>query len=168
MFWKTSLCQETKEIANRSLGRYETSVFIILIVSLYESGASLVAQLIKNPSAMQEIWLCELIGKTKRSRQRIWTVSRRGYLIDKHGKMFNLRSNQRNADNTSYCSQVALVVKNPPANAGDLRDSFSPWVRRIPWRGAWQPTPGFLPGGSHGQRSLAEYKSRGSQRVRHN
>ena len=68
----------------------------------------------------------------------------------------------------AYCSQVALVVKNPPANAGDLRDSFSPWVRRIPWRGAWQPTAGFLPGGSHGQRSLAEYKSRGSQRVGHN
>ena len=28
-------------------------------------------------------------------------------------------------------------------------------VRRIPWRRAWQPTPVFLPGESHGQRSLA-------------
>ena len=27
------------------------------------------------------------------------------------------------------------------------------WVRRIPWRKAWQPTPVFLPGESHGQRS---------------
>ena len=68
MFLQTSLCQETKETANRSLGRYETSVFIILIASLCESGASLVAQLIKNPSAMQETWFCELVRKTKRSR----------------------------------------------------------------------------------------------------
>ena len=28
-------------------------------------------------------------------------------------------------------------------------------VRKIPWRRAWQPTPVFLPGESHGQRSLA-------------
>ena len=30
-------------------------------------------------------------------------------------------------------SQVALVVKNPPANAGD-RLKFNPWVEKIPWR----------------------------------
>ena len=29
-----------------------------------------------------------------------------------------------------------------------------PRVRKSPWRRAWQPTPGFLPGESHGQRSL--------------
>jgi len=47
----------------------------------------------------------------------------------------------------SWVSQVGLVVKNPHANAGDLRDTeFSPWVRKIPWRRAWQPTPVFLPG----------------------
>ena len=28
------------------------------------------------------------------------------------------------------------------------------WVGKIPWRRAWQPTPIFLPGESHGQRSL--------------
>ena len=32
-------------------------------------------------------------------------------------------------------SQVVLVVKNPPANAGD-RHRFDPWVRKIPWRRA--------------------------------
>ena len=32
---------------------------------------------------------------------------------------------------------------------------FDPWVRKIPWRRKWQPTPVFLPGESHGQRSLA-------------
>ena len=37
------------------------------------------------------------------------------------------------------------------------RPWFSPWVRKIPWRRAWQPAPVFLPGDSHGQRSLAGY-----------
>ena len=31
------------------------------------------------------------------------------------------------------------------------------WVRKIPWRRAWQPTPVFLPGDFHGQRSLGGY-----------
>ena len=31
---------------------------------------------------------------------------------------------------------------------------FDPWFGKIPWRRAWQPTPAFLPGESHGQRSL--------------
>ena len=54
-------------------------------------------------------------------------------------------------------SQVALIVKNPPANAGDIRHRFNPWVRKIPWRRKWQPTPIFLPGESRGQRSLVGY-----------
>ena len=37
------------------------------------------------------------------------------------------------------------------------RPRFSPWVGKIPWRRKWQPTPVFLPGESHGQRSLASY-----------
>ena len=37
------------------------------------------------------------------------------------------------------------------------RPKFDPWVRKIPWRRKWQPTPVFLPGESHGQRSLAGY-----------
>ena len=35
------------------------------------------------------------------------------------------------------------------------RPRFNLWVRKIPWRREWQPTPVFLPGKSHGQRSLA-------------
>ena len=37
------------------------------------------------------------------------------------------------------------------------RPEFSPQVRKIPWRRAWQPTPIFLPGELHGQRSLVVY-----------
>ena len=38
-----------------------------------------------------------------------------------------------------------------------LNPGFKPWVWKIPWRRKWQPTPVFLPGKFHGQRSLAGY-----------
>ena len=38
------------------------------------------------------------------------------------------------------------------------RHRLDPWVRKNPWRRAWQPAPIFLPGESHGQRSLAGYR----------
>ena len=47
------------------------------------------------------------------------------------------------------------------------RCGFSPWVRKIPWRRKWQPTPVFLPGKSHGQRRLTGYSSWGCKRVEH-
>ena len=53
---------------------------------------------------------------------------------------------------------MMLMVKNPPANAGDVRDLDS-----ILWRRKRQPTPVFLPGESHGQRSLVGYSPRGHE-----
>jgi len=47
---------------------------------------------------------------------------------------------------------------NSLANAGDIRDSDSiPGLGRSPEGEHWQSTPVFLPGQSHGQRSLASY-----------
>ena len=66
----------------------------------------------------------------------------------------SLHSIQRRA------SRVALVVKNLPASAGDMRSGFDPWVRKIPWRRKYS-TPVFLLGESHVQRSLAGYSSWG-------
>ena len=57
---------------------------------------------------------------------------------------------------TNSASQLALMVKDSPANAGDIK-RHGPWIRKIPWRRAWQPTPILLPGEPHGQRSLAAY-----------
>ena len=37
------------------------------------------------------------------------------------------------------------------------RCGFDPWLRKIPWRRKWQPTPVILPGKSHGQRSRTGY-----------
>ena len=40
---------------------------------------------------------------------------------------------------------------------------FNPWVRKTPWRRKWQPTPVFLPGEFHGQRSLVDYSPGGHE-----
>ena len=45
-------------------------------------------------------------------------------------------------------------------NLLQCRPRFDPWVGKIPWRWEWQPTPVFLPGECHGQRSLAGYYHR--------
>ena len=42
---------------------------------------------------------------------------------------------------------------------------FNTWVGKILWRRKWQPTPGFLPGESHGQRSLMGYGLRSHKRL---
>ena len=45
------------------------------------------------------------------------------------------------------------------------RCSFSPWIGKIPWRRKWQPTPVFLSGKSHGQRSLVGYSPGGRKEL---
>ena len=41
------------------------------------------------------------------------------------------------------------------------RHRFDPWVGKIPWRRAWPPTPGFMPGEPHGRRRLVGYSPEG-------
>ena len=47
------------------------------------------------------------------------------------------------------------------------RRNFDPWVRKIPWRKKCQPPPVFLPGESHGGRSLVGYSPWGCRRAGH-
>ena len=54
------------------------------------------------------------------------------------------------------------VVKSLPANAGDT--GLIPGSGRSPRR-KWQPTPIFLPGGSHGQKRLAGYSPWGCREL---
>ena len=56
-----------------------------------------------------------------------------------------------------WASQVALVVKNLPAKARDERDmgSIAGWGQEDPLEKEIDPTPVFLPGETHGQRSLS-------------
>ena len=62
-------------------------------------------------------------------------------------------------------SQVVLVMKNPPAKAGYTRCWFNSWVRKIPWRRAWQFTPVFLPRESHRQRGLVGYSPQNNEEL---
>ena len=65
-----------------------------------------------------------------------------------------------------WASQVALDVKNPPANAGDIRDVCSiPGSGRSPGGGHGNPL--HILGESHGQRSLEGCSPLGSQRVKY-
>ena len=50
-------------------------------------------------------------------------------------------------------------------NAGDRRGGLNPWVRKISWRRECQPTPVFLPGEFHGQRSLVGYSPWGGKEL---
>ena len=54
-----------------------------------------------------------------------------------------------------YGLTLGSVDKGSACNAGDT--GSIPGSGKIPWRRAWQPTPVFLPGEFHGQRSLAGY-----------
>ena len=64
-------------------------------------------------------------------------------------------------------SQVALVVRDAPANEGDAKDSrLMPQVGKIPWSRKWRPALVFSPGKFHGQRSLVGYTVHGVAKSR--
>ena len=73
---------------------------------------------------------------------------------------------RRNINNLKYAEATTLMgfpgssaVKASAFNAGD--PGSIPGLGRFPWRRKWQPIPVFLPGESHGQRSLVGYSPRG-------
>ena len=87
-------------------------------------------------------------GKSK-SKSKIVCVH--GYILNMHKYM-----------HIEGCLGGACC-KKLSANAGDIRRGFDPWVRKNPWRTAWQPPPVFIPGESHGQESLAGYSPQGQK-----
>jgi len=62
---------------------------------------------------------------------------------------------------TSWVSLVAKQYRIQP----QCRRLLNPRVGKILWRRGWQPTPAFLPGGSHEQRSLTGYSSQGCEEL---
>ena len=61
------------------------------------------------------------------------------------------------------CSRrgVSPVAQCKESTCQCRRCGFDPWVAKVLWRRKWKPTPVFLPGESHGQRSLVGYSLRG-------
>ena len=64
-------------------------------------------------------------------------------------------------------SQAVLAVKNLPSSAGDMEMQVQSLGWEDPLEKGMATTPVFLPGESHGQRSLAGYSPWG-RKVRHN
>ena len=72
-----------------------------------------------------------------------------------------------------FLLSLAVLVRGFPGGADGKELScqcrrqknhrFDSWVRKIPWRRAWQPTSVFLPGESYGQRSLEGYSPWGRE-----
>ena len=59
-----------------------------------------------------------------------------------------------------------LQCKEPACQCRSQKRCWSdPQIRKIPWRRVWQPTPVFLPGKSHGQRSLESYSQWGRKEL---
>ena len=71
----------------------------------------------------------------------------------------------RNCMDVSKNTSLVAHGKESSSNAGDTRPLLDSWVGTIPWRRKWQPTPVFLPGESHGQRSLVGCSSWSCKRV---
>ena len=76
----------------------------------------------------------------------VWTSSRNWWWTGKPGVLQSMGSQRVGHD---------WATKLNWTNEGDVRDAGL--IRKILWRRKWQPTPVFLPGESHGQRSLVGY-----------
>ena len=61
------------------------------------------------------------------------------------------------SEHISEASRVHSGKESACQCVGRIRCVFDPWMGKILWRRKWQPIPVFLPGASHGQRSLVGY-----------
>ena len=77
-----------------------------------------------------------------------------GALYQPRGGIWEGGSQGRGYMYIDSASLVAQMLKHLSA----VRETwFDPWVRKIPWRSKWQPSPVLLPGKSHRRRSLVGY-----------
>ena len=84
-----------------------------------------------------------------------------------HMKSFHLVANLKTAlpskNNTPLYLYFSGNGKESPCQC--RRPRFDPWIGKIPWSSEWQPTPVFLPGESHVQRSLMGYNPWGCKEL---
>ena len=93
---------------------------------------------------------------------RCWT--RCALLVEDQHRLQQVIHDHQSGSCVLVHTLVPHMVKNLPA----MRETWvQSWVRKIPWRRKWQPTPVFLPGESPWTEEPGELQSMGSQRVRH-
>ena len=89
-----------------------------------------------------------------------WKISSTRLLFkEPGGKPFCLKCITQDYTFTSFTDGDSGKVS--PMQETHKRLGLDPWIGKIPWRGAWQSTPVFLPGESHEQRSLMGFCPRG-------
>ena len=128
---------------------------------LQYSWASLVAQLVKNLPAMQETWVRSLSGEDPLEKGKATHCSILAWRIPwttVHGVTKNWTQLSNFHVHRWLSGKKFICQCKKPRTYG-----FDPWVRKIPWRRKWQPTPVFLPGKSQGQRSLEGYNPWGQK-----
>ena len=124
------------------------------------------AQLVKNSPAVGEVWVGSLgwedppeDGLATHSRILAWRIPmhREAWQAIVHGaaksQTWLINKAQHSPEKLGFpdgaSGKEAACQRRRPK-----RFRFNPWFGNIPWKRPWQPTPVFLPGESHGQRSL--------------
>ena len=129
-----------------------------------------------NPGNFLSTWSCRLgwaSWLSKAIQHQSWNVSseNKNWVLIKHKKgnylkfekiicqgsgCWNFRSTlaESSPPRFVHLPSGGSMVKNLPTVQ---RCGFNPWVRKIPWKRKWQPTPVFLPGKFHGQWSPTAY-----------
>ena len=105
------------------------------------------------PSAMLPFWPCpgSCHASCPEGEDSRLTLQMEGRWIEQVQPLI-LESSQKSDTNSNSSSYLRC--------RSCRRRGFNLWVREIPWRRKWQPTPVFSPGESHGQRSLVGYSPR--------
>ena len=107
------------------------SQHFFFFATIYRENWSILSKLLHRPQSGEALW-ARVFLNTGNSSMYSWVKSTKGYQIR------GFPGGPSDSEPTCQCR----------------RCSFDPWVRMIPWRREWQPTPVCLPGESHGQRSL--------------
>ena len=131
----------------------------------FQGEASLVAQSVKNLPAVQETRVRSLSWEDPLEKEMATYSSILAWKIswtEESGGLQSMGSQSWARLSNKHLTSGWGSGKEPACRCRrHRRRRFSPWVRKIPWRRKWQPTPAFLPGESHGQRSLVGYSPQG-------
>ena len=109
------------------------------------------------------LWQCHFLGKKKSKQGTLRGNRGRQSFGERSTGFLNLKTWER------WSFPGGSTGKEPTCQCKRCKGCrFNPWVRKIAWRKAWQPTPVFLPGESPWTEESGWLQSTGSQRVRHN